>query len=71
MFAVAKGGEELAYIEPKGAGRGAKEIQRKTEIVLNCYLCINKKGRRMWSPYAQKGKHYAKLRRNLEGCARL
>ena len=35
MFAVAKGGEELACIEPKGAGRGAKEIQRKTEIVLN------------------------------------
>ena len=34
MFAVAKGGEELAGIEPKGAGRGAKEIQRKTEIVL-------------------------------------
>jgi len=29
MFAVAKGGEELAEVKPKGKGRGAKEIQRK------------------------------------------
>ena len=38
MFAVAKGGEELAGIEQKGAGRGAKEIQRKTEIVLTHHI---------------------------------
>jgi len=38
MFAIAKGGEELADIEPKGAGRGAKEIQRKTEIVLTHHI---------------------------------
>ena len=35
MFAVAKGGEELAEVKPKGKGRGEKEIQRKTEIVLS------------------------------------